>query len=455
MFVFYSLSKMKLIFKVVGFLLIITFWSNSQAQDTVYYGTDPKYIFYDLPVDFDCGITGSTHGVHSGCGYVELFPMEYVSNNVDSIYGFAVSGSTVFCRDGSTDTTYNRVCIFEYVDDNHIREVASILPETSYRSRFDEYMAFWNPDGSVWNYSFYGSGMGYQPRIGVDNYVYYFSKPYHPTGPFFIGYPWTAGSFETFQYSFRIVMDSSILYEPCRVSGGQFWVFEQDSIVPLAMVMGDDDGYYSTACGQSFYPIVLPPTESDSVPQCAGVDGFRLGVVMDDMAIFYWNQGLSGRYQCSLGPTDSEPEDNALVDFVDGQNFLRYTDLPDGEYKAWVRRVCYHDCYFHRDSTYYSDWSEPIAFRVGDPPDDTVSVRNVPQLSDVTLVPNPATLQVTVTSAERIATVTLTDMSGREVLRREVNAEQAVLDISTLPKGVYLTTIVTPQATTTKRLVVN
>ncbi|MCR4828423.1 MAG: T9SS type A sorting domain-containing protein [Bacteroidales bacterium] len=191
------------------------------------------------------------------------------------------------------------------------------------------------------------------------------------------------------------------------------------------------------------------------MPLCAGVDGFRLGVVMDDVAIFYWNQGLSGRYQCSLGPADSEPEDNALVEFADGQNFLRYTDLPDGEYKACVRRVCYHDCYFHRDSTYYSDWSEPIAFRVGDPPDDTVSVRGVPQLSDVTLVPNPATLQVTVTSAERIATVTLTDMSGREVLRLEVNAEQTTLDISTLPKGVYLATIVTPQATTTKRLVVN
>ncbi len=215
------------------------------------------------------------------------------------------------------------------------------------------------------------------------------------------------------------------------------------------------DGEYYTAEAQVFYPIIQPPTVSDSVPVCAGVEGFRLGVVMDDRAIFYWNQGSDGHYQCSLGPVDSEPEDNALVDFVDGQNFLRYTDLPDGEYKAWVRRECFHDCYFHRDSTYYSDWSEPVTFRVGDPPDDTVSIHNTLTAKDITLVPNPATLQVTVTSAVRIATVTLTDLSGREVLRKAVNAEQAVLDISTLPKGVYLATIVTPEATTTKRLVVN
>ena len=97
------------------------------------------------------------------------------------------------------------------------------------------------------------------------------------------------------------------------------------------------DGEYYTAVGQYFYPIIQPPTVSDSVPSCAGVDGFRLGVVMDDMVIFYWNQGSDGHYQCSLGPADSEPEDNALVDFVDGQNFLRYTDLPDGEYKAWAK----------------------------------------------------------------------------------------------------------------------
>ncbi|MCR4829381.1 MAG: hypothetical protein K5864_07965 [Bacteroidales bacterium] len=49
------------------------------------------------------------------------------------------------------------------------------------------------------------------------------------------------------------------------------------------------DGEYYTAGGQFFYPIIQPPTVSDSVPLCAGVDGFRLGVVMDDRAIFYWN----------------------------------------------------------------------------------------------------------------------------------------------------------------------
>ena len=96
-----------------------------------------------------------------------------------------------------------------------------------------------------------------------------------------------------------------------------------------------------------------------------------------------------------------------------------------------------------------------MTFRVGDPPDDTVAIHNVLATNDITMVPNPATLQVTVRSAVRMATVTLTDLGGREVLRRDVNAEQAVLDISTLTKGVYLTTIVTPQATTTKRLVVN
>lgn len=74
-----------------------------------------------------------------------------------------------------------------------------------------------------------------------------------------------------------------------------------------------------------------------------------------------------------------------------------------------------------------------------------------------TLAPNPATGMVTVTweLGEQLS-LTLTDAAGREVSVRPMPAGQttATLDVSHLPKGIYLVTLKTSQGSSSRQLVV-
>ena len=76
---------------------------------------------------------------------------------------------------------------------------------------------------------------------------------------------------------------------------------------------------------------------------------------------------------------------------------------------------------------------------------------------EVRLQPNPTSGTVTVESGEwRVESVTVTDMSGREVMATTgVHGGTPLhLDISHLSPGVYMVTVVTPQGTASQRLVV-
>ncbi|MBR3987608.1 MAG: leucine-rich repeat domain-containing protein [Bacteroidales bacterium] len=52
------------------------------------------------------------------------------------------------------------------------------------------------------------------------------------------------------------------------------------------------------------------------------------------------------------------------------------------------------------------------------------------------------------------ATAIVRDLTGREVLRRQVSAAQPALDLGALPAGHYFVTVATPQATATRKLVI-
>lgn len=82
----------------------------------------------------------------------------------------------------------------------------------------------------------------------------------------------------------------------------------------------------------------------------------------------------------------------------------------------------------------------------------------IPNLSeaDVELLPNPASNAVLVRVADEISEIVVFSMDGRQLFRRSYEGiEQANLDVSTLPAGVYLVSVRTAEEVVTERLVIH
>lgn len=71
----------------------------------------------------------------------------------------------------------------------------------------------------------------------------------------------------------------------------------------------------------------------------------------------------------------------------------------------------------------------------------------------ISLYPNPATDAFQLTGIEGTATVTLSDLSGRLLISKEVTTNETV-SVSTLPNGVYLVTIKSKDITETEKLII-
>jgi hypothetical protein len=71
---------------------------------------------------------------------------------------------------------------------------------------------------------------------------------------------------------------------------------------------------------------------------------------------------------------------------------------------------------------------------------------NEQQLIELTVYPNPATDQINIHTAENVASVTVTDMTGTVVLVQKGNGEQ--LSVQQLPAGAYFVTVTTSEGKT-------
>jgi len=60
---------------------------------------------------------------------------------------------------------------------------------------------------------------------------------------------------------------------------------------------------------------------------------------------------------------------------------------------------------------------------------------------DIELYPDPARTALTISAAERISSVVVTDLAGHRLLNVSNNTEKAIIDVSALPDGVYLVRI--------------
>ena len=113
-------------------------------------------------------------------------------------------------------------------------------------------------------------------------------------------------------------------------------------------------------------------------------------------------------------------------------------------YTAWIRAIC--------DSAKTSQWSDSIRFSTGS------GTESIESLVDrfTSIMPNPASSQVTVLSSYRLLTVELFSLNGQLITSKSVyNSITTTLPLNTTPKGTYLMRIKTSNGTTYKKLIVD
>lgn len=107
-------------------------------------------------------------------------------------------------------------------------------------------------------------------------------------------------------------------------------------------------------------------------------------------------------------------------------------------------------CYRPPDSLYWGSWSR--MFPIGNNASSIVS----PAVGRLSLSPNPAAGQVTVTAEgfEGEASLALFDASGSEVMRRENIRLPLTLSTELLPPGIYMVRLISENVSATAKLVV-
>ena len=78
-------------------------------------------------------------------------------------------------------------------------------------------------------------------------------------------------------------------------------------------------------------------------------------------------------------------------------------------------------------------------------------------LAAFTMVPNPASSQLTIrTASAQNFSVSIADLNGRIVAENTINSNRGTIDVAAISSGLYLVSISTESgATNTKKLVIN
>jgi hypothetical protein len=117
----------------------------------------------------------------------------------------------------------------------------------------------------------------------------------------------------------------------------------------------------------------------------------------------------------------------------------------DETYAVYVRGVC------NDSGTLHSDWSNINLVYLNMP---LAGTDDVTSSDGITLRPNPADRQVTVSATMPIKHVEVYDLAGRLVDARQPNGYTLQLNLKSYPSGTYLVKVTTANGTTTKKLVV-
>ena len=164
-------------------------------------------------------------------------------------------------------------------------------------------------------------------------------------------------------------------------------------------------------------------------------------------AVVGWVYSGASEYEVAVGDYD-KPVDSAFARYTVTDIHCRIDSLePSHHYGVWVRQPCRYTTVSY-DTVVWGPWSSKVELTT------PVGIEDV-SAAALTLGPNPAHQSVCLTTQEPMHSVSISDMAGREVLRRTEPGTRCELDISALPAGIYLVRVLTDSGQTLRRLTVD
>jgi len=207
-------------------------------------------------------------------------------------------------------------------------------------------------------------------------------------------------------------------------------------------------------------------------------DDYSEGIT--DMAIPYeyfhphprtLNAAYTSYREVSLDWTVSEPCQMLLVASEDRDFETPYGDYSIGDVIGNGDRVVYYGSeysthynvprgqvpqtlYFRLYCRYHGDEYSIGKFAQADPLDPELGITVATNNTDFSIAPNPASSKVMITTQAPVdATVTITDILGRTVVKQQMQGQSTTIDTSALQRGTYIVSIETPESHIANKLI--
>ena len=277
-------------------------------------------------------------------------------------------------------------------------------------------------------------------------YEFYFEQPVLVHDTFFVG-PWIDYNHDH--------MEMNYLWSSCTgCAEGEILFLSDTGRIPLGP-------YFSNVWGGCF-PILMPYEEVEGVVAVDTVPNFHLKGMRIGYPTFAWDTNICREedlFEVQFAPYRSE--EWRTVSTTDSSIEVYSVFDPDIYYQARVRARRHHLCPIH-DTVMWGPWCRPILFYTGPTePDTTNSIASVASESAFfTLTPNPTDGKVVVevkSDKSGEATITVSDATGREVLKQKastLNSQLSTLNLEALPAGTYFVTVTIDGQSGTRKLVV-
>ena len=185
-----------------------------------------------------------------------------------------------------------------------------------------------------------------------------------------------------------------------------------------------------------------------ATPVCPASDSLTYSDLQGNSVVLDWQTDSQNgnpevtQWEIQYGPTGFT-QGNGISVFTDHHPYTLQHLIGETNYDAYVRSICSDD--------YYSEhWSNKITFTT------LYSDITEPDTATFTLHPNPTKDHFTIhrLNSDAPFSVIIRDVHGRELVKKQfatLNLEFSTLDY---PSGVYFVTIVTPQGTATRKLII-
>lgn len=410
-------SEKNTLMKKLIFCVLIACSSVVQAQsyDTLRYG-DSHYMFNPIVAD-SCSL------YYPNGGYIQM----YVADTPTIVYGIAAALPEM----GYRNPYYHYTAVLFQKKGRRFRLTDSVERTLSAPEIYVEYSGYVYYNGNPFSDVFHGE-------------EYYFDHPIQVMDTFFIGLQ-----------RFRCDTDNYNLFYGIPE-------MEQHAMGALSSwIMPNIPRRTWCACDE-FSIVDSPAQETDCAyvvhhyANWGGVfpiTGFHCNqaprypavtVCGPTYAEVGWTYAWTDTYEVAVGDYDL-PVDSAFRHYIVHDIHCHIDSLePAHHYGVWVRKPCQYTTGGY-DTTVWSPWSSKVSLMT------TVGIDAVDRVP-FTLSPNPSRGVVKLVCGEKMHSVGVIDMGGRECFHAREAGNEFELDITALPSGVYVVRIATDSGTFLRRL---